>query len=145
MKRLNNNELAPNFIALAIKPIINNAIQSKRVEDHIKIVRFFLDELPHQSSLPTHDVVDTQSNLSTIILRNIISMLGFDYSIYETKEKLLDERLLKTRNQVAHGNYLEVTENDLYEIQDECILLMEAFRTQIDNAISLGTYKNIPD
>jgi hypothetical protein len=141
MQRLKHNELSPNFLALAIRPILMNAFQSKKADDHIKVVLFFLNDLSLQSSLPFKDVIDTQSNLSTTILRNIISSLGFDYSVYETKEKLLDGKLLKTRNQIAHGEYIEITDNEVHDIQNECIALMEIFKNQIDNAVSLQSYK----
>lgn len=143
MQRLKHNELSPNFIAIAIRPILMSAIQSKKVDDHIKLVNFFLNNLALQSSMPFKDVIETQSNLSTSVLRNIISALGFDYSVYETKEKLLDEKLLKRRNLIAHGEYLEINENDVREIQDECIGLMEIFKNQIDNAATLKSYKCI--
>jgi hypothetical protein len=141
MQRLKHNELAPNFLALAIRPILMNAIQSKKAEDHIRLVLFFQNNLTTQSSLPFKDVIDTQSNLSTAILRNIVTFLGFDYTVYETKEKMLDERLLKNRNRIAHGEYLEITDNEVHELMNECISLMEIFKNQIDNAVSLQTYK----
>ena len=87
------------------------------------------------------DTVETQSNLSTVVLRNIVETLGFDYSSYEIKEKLLDERLLRNRNRIAHGEYVEVSESEVLELQDECIGLMEIFRNQIDNAVTLRTYR----
>jgi hypothetical protein len=141
MQRLKHNELSPNFLALAIRPILMGAFQSKKADDHIRVVHFFLNDLSLQSSVPFKNVIETQSNLSTAILRNIITSLGFDYSVYETKEKLLDEKLLRTRNQVAHGEYIEITDNDVHDIQGECIALMEIFKNQIDNAVSLQAYK----
>ena len=104
------------------------------------MVDFFLHELPTQSSITYQEIIDTQSNLSTLVFRNIVETLGFDYSSYETKEKLLDERLLRNRNRIAHGEYVEVSESEVLELQDECIGLMEIFRTQIDNAVTLRVY-----
>ena len=141
MQRLKHNELAPNFLALAIRPILMGAFQSKKADDHMKIVKFFLDDLSAQSSITFKDVVNTQSNLSTVVLQNILSSLGFDYSLYETKEKLLDEKLLRTRNQIAHGEYVELSDIEVHDIQSECIVLMEIFKNQIDNAVALQSYK----
>ena len=141
MQRLKHDELTPNFLALAMRPILMNAFQSRKTDDHLKIVHFFLNDLDKQSSIPYKNVIDTQSNLSTSILRNLIVMLGFDYSEYEIKEKLLDEKLLKSRNQIAHGEFVELTDNEVYDIQNKCISLMEIFKNQIDNAVSLQTYK----
>lgn len=140
-QRLMNYELAPNFLAIAIRPILMSAFQSRKANDHIKVVNFFLNDLPSQSSVSYKDVIDTKSNLSTVVLRNIITSLGFDYSLYETKEKLLDEKLLKTRNHIAHGEYIEITASEVNQIQNECIILMETFKNQIDNAVSLQSYR----
>ncbi|MFN8387891.1 MAG: MAE_28990/MAE_18760 family HEPN-like nuclease [Anaerolineales bacterium] len=140
MQKLRHEQLSPNFIALAIRPILLSAFQSKKVKDHQKVVDFFLHELPTQSSITYQEIIDTQSNLSTLVFRNIVETLGFDYSSYETKEKLLDERLLRNRNRIAHGEYVEVSESEVLELQDECIGLMEIFRTQIDNAVTLRVY-----
>lgn len=141
LQRLNNNELSPNFLALSIKPLLMNGFQSKKADDHIKIVKFFLNDLPISSSIPFKDVIDTQSNLSSMVLRNIINTIGLDYSIYETKEKLLDEKLLKTRNQIAHGEYVILSDQEVRDIGDEFITLMNDFKNQIDNAAILKAYK----
>ena len=37
MQRLKHDELAPNFLALAIRPILMNAFQSKKCDDHVEI------------------------------------------------------------------------------------------------------------
>lgn len=142
MQKLSHDKLSPNFIALAIRPVLMSAFQSKKASDHQKVVRFFLDEMSAQSSIEFKDVIDTQSNLSTVVLRNIVDTLGFDYSFYETKEKLLDERLLRNRNRVAHGDFVELSEREILELQDECMSLMVIFRNQIDNAVSLQLYKS---
>lgn len=142
MQKLSHDKLSPNFIALAIRPILMSAFQSKKASDHQKVVNFFLHDFPTQSSLAYTNVIDTQSNLSTVVLRNIIDILGFDYSFYETKEKLLDERLLRNRNRIAHGDFIELQESEVLELLDECIGLMEIFRNQIDNAVILQAYKS---
>jgi hypothetical protein len=143
MQRLRHNELAPNFLALSIRPILNMAMQSKKHEDHIKLVQFFLEQMDHQSSVPFKDVVNTEANLSSVVLRNIVATLGFDYAEYETKEKLIDEKLLKLRNHIAHGEYLSVDETEVVELQEQCITLMELFRNQVFNAATMQQFRCI--
>ncbi|HEX7377279.1 MAG TPA: MAE_28990/MAE_18760 family HEPN-like nuclease, partial [Pirellulales bacterium] len=60
---------------------------------------------------------------------------------FATKEKLIDERLLKHRNQIAHGQFLIVTVADYVELHDEILAIMQDFYNQIDNAATSGTYK----
>ena len=84
-----------------------------------------------------------RGDLSTVVLRNIVDTLGFDDSFYETKEKLLDERSIQEAAIVfAHGDFVELSEREILELQDECMSLMVIFRNQIDNAVSLQLYKS---
>lgn len=144
MQRLKHNELSLSFLALAVRPMLNSAAQSKQAEDHIKLVKFFLDEMTNRSSMPYKDVISTESNLSSTVLRNIVIMLGFDYSPYVTKEKLIDDKLVKLRNQIAHGEYIGVDEQEILELQEQCISLMETFQTQIDNALAVQQFLASP-
>lgn len=143
MQRLLHNELSPNFLALSIRPILMKAFHSKKAVDHQNVVNFFMTQLPKQSSIHFEGTIETQSNLSSVVFRNIIETLGFDYSLYETKEKLLDERLLKSRNKIAHGKEVLLTEVEVFELLDECLAMMENFRTQIDNAVALNLFKAV--
>jgi hypothetical protein len=141
MQRLRHVELSPSLLALAIRPMLNAASQSRQSEEHIKLVTFFREEMGNRSTVPYKDVVDTESNLSSSVLRNIIMMLGLDYSPYTTKEKMIDEKLLKSRNHIAHGEYVLVDEQEALEIQEQCIKLMELFQAQIDNATALQQFR----
>jgi len=68
-------------------------------------------------------------------------MLGFDYSLYATNEKLIDKKLLKTRNNVAHGEYLNIDYEEFLEVYDKVITMMDTFRNEIDNAASRQAYR----
>jgi len=57
-----------------------------------------------RSNIPYKNVMTTKSNLSSKVFRDIVDKLGLDYAPYETKEKILDESLLETRNTVAVTN-----------------------------------------
>ncbi|RYZ75211.1 MAG: hypothetical protein EOP04_33620 [Proteobacteria bacterium] len=70
-----------------------------------------------------------------------MTALGLDYSLYVTKEKLVDERLLLSRNNIAHGSYLSLDAEDYLEMHGQIIGMMEAFRNQIDNHATLGRFK----
>jgi MAE_28990/MAE_18760-like HEPN len=59
--------------------------------------------------------------------------LGLDYSFYEIKEVIIDEKLLKRRNAIAHGEYLSLDREEYQQLHDEMLGMMENFRTQIEN------------
>ncbi|MCA9324451.1 hypothetical protein KDA23_00055 [Candidatus Saccharibacteria bacterium] len=69
-------------------------------------------------------------------------MLDFDYSFYETKEKLIDEKLLKARNYIAHGEYMLADLQEALEIHEQCIELMEVFNNQVHQAASSQHFRS---
>jgi hypothetical protein len=74
-------------------------------------------------------------------LKDITDILGIDFSEYKTKSKLIDEKLLKTRNEIAHGEYSGVDRNEYIELHQEIINLLDLFKNQIENAASEKRFK----
>jgi hypothetical protein len=70
-----------------------------------------------------------------------VERLGLDYSSYETREKLIDEKLLKSRNTIAHGSYLATDLDGYIDLQDEVLGMMELFRNQIENSAIKKSYR----
>lgn len=103
-QRLMYSDLTSNFVAIAAKRLLSKTGLSNKITAYAEITDFFLSGLTDRCTLPME--VETKSNLSSEVLREITYVLGLDYREYETKARLLDETLLKSRNEVAHGKYL---------------------------------------
>ena len=74
----------------------------------------------------------------------IMETIGLDYSQYEGNFKLLDEVLLKMRNQIAHGEkpeYIDLDQDRFNEVYDKIVDMICMFSTQIMNAACLKEYK----
>jgi hypothetical protein len=97
--------------------------------------------MSERSSIPYKSVIDTESNLSSTVFRDVVEKLGLDYSPYETKEKLIDEKLLNSRNTTAYGSYLQTDLNGYIDMQDEVLGMMELFRNQIENSAMMKSYR----
>lgn len=141
MQRLNYSDLATNFVALAMKRQLNEATHSNKASVYTEVAEFFRSGLGKRSRIPWKTAIDTQSNLSSIIFREIVTTLGLDYRAYRTKEKLIDEKLLHKRNRIAHGDYLGVSEREYIELHEQVVGLMEQLRSDIINAALMGVYK----
>lgn len=133
MQKLSYDKLASNFLALAMKEKLDRAKETNKPSLYIPVCDFFLDELNQRCELPK-DVISTASNLSSEILKEITSILGIDFSPYSTKSVLIDTKLLKTRNEIAHGEYSITDKEEYLELHAEIIAMLDLFRNQIENA-----------
>jgi hypothetical protein len=133
MQKLTYDDLAINFVALAMKTQLNQANETNKATIFTEVASFMLNKMSERSSIPYKDEIDTGSNLKSSILREIVCKLGLDYSFYESKEVIIDEQLLKRRNAIAHGEYLSLDRDEYQQLHDEILAMMENFRTQVEN------------
>lgn len=138
-QRLTYSDLTNNFVAIAAKRLLSEAGLSNKVIVYAKVTEFFISGLTDRCNFPTE--VETKSNLSSEVLREIAYILGLDYSEYETKAKLIDETLLKSRNEIAHGKYLLIDIEQFIDLHRTMIDLLDLFSNQISNAASTEAYK----
>lgn len=141
-QRLQQYELKSNFITLSIKEKIDNAAQSKKYSTFDEIIQYIRENNSSRVRVPFKNVINTQSNLSTNVLKEILWCLGLDYKDFEAKEKLIDLQLVARRNHVAHGEVLEVNDKDFLEMSEEVITLMLLFKNLLENSATLESYKN---
>ncbi|MUG91508.1 hypothetical protein F7734_02995 [Scytonema sp. UIC 10036] len=132
-KKLTYKELSTNFLALAMKEKLKEAKDTNKPSLYIPVCDFFVSELNQRCILPK-DVISTASNLSSEILKEITYILGIDFSLYSTKSVLIDTKLLKTRNEIAHGDYSLFDKGEYIELHLEVIGMLDTFRNQIENA-----------
>lgn len=87
------------------------------------------------------DLFGTKSNLSYYQLQNILTRLGIKTNVFETKQKLIDTRLLAKRNHVAHGETSPVDEGDYLELHDAVMEMLSAIKNELENAAVTASYK----
>jgi hypothetical protein len=85
--------------------------------------------------------IDTESNLTSKVFANIAASLDIDTSWYETKFNLIDESLVRRRNKVAHGDYLDLEPDDFLSLADEILGMMRCYKTDLENAASTAAYR----
>lgn len=142
-RRLKLHELSPNFKALALRTKFLEFGQSKDPQTHILFLDFIASNAQARVTIPTNGVVNTDSNLSSELLRRIITSLGLNYVPFELKSHLIDSKLLYWRNNIAHGQYICPSESDFEILYNEITILIREFKTQIENAAVNQQYKTI--
>ncbi|MFP4221205.1 MAG: MAE_28990/MAE_18760 family HEPN-like nuclease [Phormidium sp.] len=140
IRKLKYGELSHNFLAFAMKDKLQAVNETNKASVYIPVCNFFISELSQRAKLPK-DGISTSSNLSSAVLREIILTLGLDFIPYSSKDKLIDEKLLQSRNKIAHGEYLSIDGDYYMELQAQVVDMLDLFRNQIENAAILEQYQ----
>jgi MAE_28990/MAE_18760-like HEPN len=142
-QRLRNQQLARHFLAMAVRKLLHPPDATTTIQPYLDVVEFFQSQLANRNKINGIGAnlgVNTKSNLKSAVFREIVTCLGLDYSRFATKEKLIDEKLLANRNQIAHGRYLLVSHGEYLDLHDEILGIMQELRNQIENAAFTGAY-----
>lgn len=140
-RRLKNDELSPNFLAMALASMVRKAASSDRIQPCLDIVQFFNSDMSSRSRLEWEYGVNTKGNLRSDVFREVVATLGLDYSRFATKEKLIDEKLVHVRNNVAHGRFIALGFQEYLDLHGEMIGVMQDFYNQVDNSANAGSYR----
>lgn len=140
-QKLNYNELSENIIALSLKYNLKEFEQTNKSTIHCQIVDFLLNSLNQRATIPNSDIIKTGSNLNSNILKEILTTVGIDYKEYELKNNLLDSVLLKNRNSIAHGDYIDLNEVNYTELYFNILAIMDDIKNRLSNSIVLEEFK----
>ena len=143
-------KLSSNFKAAALKGNINRCIDtnnSSNLANELSFINKYLrlEDKKFRISIDPDDefdnsIIDTQSNLSPKILKNIYGILGIQFKdALATRGNYIDRNLLHVRNTIGHGGkYDNDSEGDLIlEISDierlknVIILIIDNFRDEL--------------
>jgi antitoxin (DNA-binding transcriptional repressor) of toxin-antitoxin stability system len=127
-------ELRANFIAIKLKSQISEASKSKKISSAEQLIDFFCTRLADDLKIPHKGIVDTEANLSSSVLKEILWILGLERTSFETKSVLIDKSLVARRNFIAHGEPLDIELDDYLDLHDEVLSMIATFRTLLQNA-----------
>jgi hypothetical protein len=139
-QRLRYDELASCFIAMGARTQLDGLRATKNALSNIATVDFFLHQLVSRANLPLQSGVNTRSNLSSEVFENIAISIGVDSSKYTTRFKLIDESLLARRNNIAHGQYIDIDTKEYDDLSDNVVELMRWYKTDVMNAAQSKLY-----
>ncbi len=67
--------------------------------------------------------------------------VGCDSTRHELARFIIDNRLLRARNEIAHGREEYVSLSDWCDIRDRVVPILDDVRTQLSNSAALSAYK----
>lgn len=140
-QKLKYNELNECFIALSLKGKLLTFQATNKSTIYIQIISFLLNDLNQRANIPDENVIKTGSNLNSDMLKEMLTAIGIDYREYELKFNLIDSVLLKNRNSIAHGQYIQLHDIDYQNLYSEVLWMMDSIRTKISNAAVLNHFK----
>jgi hypothetical protein len=143
-KKINIDDLTDNFKAITLKGLIKEVEKSSdtlTLSNELK----FISKINGNTSKPftvkkgfseqekDKSIINTKDNLSLNVFKSILHIVGIDYDdSIDTKSKFIDEKLLESRNKVAHGTKIEKEDaqfdlslEDLKEVKDVIFFLMD--------------------
>ena len=136
-------ELKTCFVVFGLKGHLNLLGDSRKAISNISALDFVLNELDKPSKMSLSTAINTESNLTSKVFANIATSIGISMSRYETHFNLIDESLVRRRNSIAHGEYLDLEPDDFRKLADDVIQLMRWFKSDLENAASLQSYKRL--
>lgn len=145
---LKYSELQPNFIALGVSEEFDWNFPQKKYSSYIKAVSFVMNRTKEQKfNIDVSARIDTKSNLNSEVLFDLLSMLGIDCEHFIKNKHHIDNRLLKYRNAIAHGERTDnnpdlcIAFDDFIDLDSKINELMDHFETLVMNHLELETYK----
>ena len=140
MQRLKNNELPLNLLTISMHSEVTFSPESKKYSSYSGFVDFFSHKMNDRGKIPYKNIVDTESNLSSTVFKEIVWCVGIDYSPFETKEKFVDN-LVNNRNHIAHGEEVYIKAGEFLDMRNEVIGMLTVFKDSLENTVQLGLYK----
>jgi len=135
-QRIKLSLLNSNLIALTLENHLDSSFSMNNINHKKKMLNLVLDKLENYCFIYKKGQVNTQSNLNMDVLDKICSSTGVDKELLNVDSIWIDERLLKYRNEIAHGEKLiiEQISFDLEELKSKIQNSLDIYKNLISNA-----------
>jgi hypothetical protein len=140
-KGIKYSELKDSFKVYCILNKFNGTFPSTKFSSYIEAITVLNHDLDEKLRINTELYINTQSNLKSAVLKDIVQKLGLDYiAEYELREQLIDQRFVVLRNAIAHGENREVDEATVKDLYEEITNLIDCFKNQMLNSVWNKSY-----
>ena len=133
---LNQSQLSSRLVS----SFLFQSTLNKKRPDKIANILEGITNPSYKFTINIEELIDAESNLSSIILEKILSNIGIQTNAFITKSQYIDSVILKFRNDNAHGGIEYVDIDQSIDISERVLDLMSLFKTEIENALYQKKY-----
>lgn len=90
--------------------------------------------------IPLKSYVSNVGNLNFDLFEQVANFIDIDPSRYSSRKHMIDDSLLKQRNEIAHGEYLVVDHVAFDSLAKEVLTLLRQFKDDVQNALVQRSY-----
>jgi hypothetical protein len=142
-QNLRYRDLTCNFVAIAAKKELHQFSSTTRGRMLCCISDFFINKLGQPARLSSTNAIQTKSNLSVEVTRDILCLLGLDYKPFEIHERTVIEPLVRSRNSVAHGERRSIDTVDYDTLHRKVLELLDELKDQLCTAAHGRMYRAV--
>lgn len=141
-QNLYNKDLTDIFYAHSIKTHISQLVSSAKSSAVSEAVGFVRNCNEKRADIRHKNYVDTGSNLSSAVFDQIARSVDIDTSKYLFLFKYIDETIVHNRNQIAHGESLQLTISDFHTLIEKVNDLIYMYKTDLENTVITQRFKH---
>ena len=142
LRRLQYRELDQQFLRNYFLPRLSAlSVARTSLTERCALVDEILGASNRRFSRSNDDLVNTRSNLSSEVFRDICLVCGVSFVQFEGDANFIDIVLLKRRNEIAHGEDTRIGIEDLDDITNRTLALMRSFGNAVENRVYQREYR----
>ncbi len=138
---LRYNQLADCFVVIGAKRHLASFLADGKIAAATSGVQFFRHYQNRKAYLRLPGHVKTRSNLNSEVFENIAQTIGVSTVDFEARYNQIDQSLVRRRNRIAHGEYLDLDMEPCLKLIDDVIYLLDQFKRKIEIASSNESFR----
>lgn len=129
-------DVKENFLQSSLADRFSKGFSLKKHPSQKEIFEYIIYANNDNLKINEKRVVDTESNLKTGVLFNIMHQLALDTKPFSLKENFIDVVMVDNRNKIAHGERLsnDELERVYSELEDDLLTMIMTFKNVVVNA-----------
>ena len=137
MEQLNHG-----IVASCLRTKMRALKDAKKIGKYREIIMTLRGSADEVGEVPWQGPIEVYGNLDSAALTEILVLVGCEPSGYAPHKALIDEKLLRHRNRIAHnGSDPEFDPSDYESVHNQIIGLIQRFKDDVENAAATHCFQ----